>query len=333
MQRYENENDWLTLQGQQESSRLEFKSVRIFEKKEKAVQELSQESSAFANSEGGVILIGMEERKVGKIRVADKITGIDQNEIAPEWLQQVLESNLSPLLPGIRVFRVSFSGENSGKVGFSIFIPQGATAYQANDLKYYGRSEYEKKALPDHEIRLRMMKSRIAQANVLIDKAKYITFQEHNETLRKSKEECISQGRIWRGSNETKINYDKFIFNLEVYNNSDVTISDFILELHMNSPFSTLSEDRWRLRFAKPTEKFKSGQHEKTKLKQVIFPRDRIAFPDKAIELRIPAGQSFFSHESHLRWTVFLDNAPPCRGEFDLREILKHEIYKAEQPD
>jgi len=66
--------------------------------------------------------------------------------------------------------------------------------------------------------------------------------------------------------------------------------------------------------------KFKSDLIEKAR--EVIFPGDRVLFPNQALELRIPSGQDFFAHESHLTWTVFLDNAPPCRGEFDLREIL-----------
>lgn len=330
MQRYEKEDQWLALLGQQESFRLEFKSARIFEKKEKAVQELSQEASAFANSEGGVILIGMEERKEGKTRVADKIIGIDPNEITPEWLQQVLESNLSPFLPGIRVFRVCFSGNNSGKVGYSILIPQGTTAYQANDMKYYGRSEYEKKALPDHEIRLRMMKGQIAQASVAIGEAKYITYKEHNETLKKRKKEAFDRGRIWRGD-EKEIDYDTCLIKLKVYNSSDVTISDFILELRLKSPFSTWGEDRRRFRFAKPTVIIKYDLRETAMTREVIFPRDSFPFPNETLELRIPAGEDFFSHESYLTWAVFLDNAPPCRGEFDLREVLRQELNKAEQ--
>ncbi|HAG51655.1 MAG TPA: hypothetical protein DHU69_02565 [Deltaproteobacteria bacterium] len=329
MQRYEKEDAWLALLGQQESSRLEFKSARIFEKKEKAVHELSQETSAFANSEGGVILIGMEERKEGKTRVADKIMGIDQNEIPPEWLQQVLESNLSPFLPGIRVFPVCFSGHNSGKVGYSILIPQGTTAYQANDMKYYGRSEYEKKALPDHEIRLRMMKGRITQASVVIGESQYITSKEHNETLRRRKKKAIDSGRIWR-SDEKEIDHDTCLIKLEVYNTSDVTIADFILELRLKSPFSTQRENRRRFRFVEHTEIIKGDLREKAMSREVIFPRDRVPFPNETLELRIPAGQDFFSHESYLTWTVFLDNAPPCRGEFDLREVLKQELNKAE---
>jgi hypothetical protein len=56
---------------------------------------------------------------------------------------------------------------------FVIQIPQGSTAYQANDARYYGRSEFEAKPLPDHEVRLRMSRGRVAHceivANVAVD--------------------------------------------------------------------------------------------------------------------------------------------------------------------
>ena len=328
MQRYE-EEDWFSLLGQQESSRLEFKSARIFEKKKKAIQELSQETSAFANSEGGVILIGMEERKDGKTRVADKIIGLDPHEIASEWLQQVLESNISPFLPGIRVFPVRFSGNNAGKVGFSILIPRGTNAYQANDMKYYGRSEYEKKALRDHEIRLRMMKGRLAQAAVIIGQVEYITSKAHNENLRKRKKDTIVRGGIWR-SEEKEVDYDKCSLQLEVLNTSDITLSDFILELHLHSPFSTQWEHS-RFRFGQPRKVIKTGSYETTEPPAAVFPRDRSPFPTEKLELCISGGEDFFSHESHLSWIIFLDNAPPCSGKFDLKQTLRKKLNQSEQ--
>jgi hypothetical protein len=48
-----------------------------------------------------------------------------------------------------------------------IQIPAGSTAYQANDGRYYGRSEFEAKYLPDHEIRLRMNRGKVARGTVL----------------------------------------------------------------------------------------------------------------------------------------------------------------------
>jgi len=53
-----------------------------------------------------------------------------------------------------------------GRIVFVVDVPQGTTAYQANDGRYYGRSELEVKHLPDHEIRLRMARGKVARATV-----------------------------------------------------------------------------------------------------------------------------------------------------------------------
>jgi len=50
---------------------------------------------------------------------------------------------------------------------FIIRIPQGSTAYQANDGRYYGRSEFEAKHLPDHEVRLQMSRGKVAHGTIL----------------------------------------------------------------------------------------------------------------------------------------------------------------------
>jgi hypothetical protein len=56
---------------------------------------------------------------------------------------------------------------NPGRAVFVIEIPQGNTAYQANDGRYYGRSEFEAKYLPDHEVRLRMSRGKVARGIIL----------------------------------------------------------------------------------------------------------------------------------------------------------------------
>ena len=66
----------------------------------------------------------------------------------------------------------------------------------------------------------------------------------------------------------------------------------------------------------------KNDYRETSMPQKVIFPKDSFPFPNETLELHIPSGQDFFTHESSLKWSVFLDNAPPCRGEFDLREVL-----------
>jgi len=160
------EADLIALIGQSESIRREFKSGRLFDgnQESKWVEQLSKEVSALANTEGGELFLGIDEDKKSKPRVATSIDGVPSG-IAPERLQQLIEGNVSPYLPGIRVNRVPLSSHPE-RIVFIIKIPQGSTAYQANDGRYYGRSEFEAKYLPDHEVRLRMSRGKVARGTV-----------------------------------------------------------------------------------------------------------------------------------------------------------------------
>jgi Putative DNA-binding domain len=151
--------------GQAETLRLDFKQSKLFnEGRENIIQNLTREISAFANTEGGTLVIRIVERKDGKARVADHIDeGIDIQKYNPEWLQQIIESNISPYIPGIRVKPIFLDSEKK-KCAYVIVVPSGSTAYQSSDKRYYGRSEYESKALPDHEIRLRMFRGKYPNA-------------------------------------------------------------------------------------------------------------------------------------------------------------------------
>jgi hypothetical protein len=140
--RIETERDILQLLGQPESIRLEFKRSRLLLENRndggKIAEALSREVSAFANADGGQIVIGIAERREGKSRVADALDeGIPAEEFGAEWLQQVVESNVSPYLPGIRVRRIRLSGQREGRWAAVIVVPRGATAYQASDKRYY----------------------------------------------------------------------------------------------------------------------------------------------------------------------------------------------------
>src|SRR6185295_17446949 len=69
-------------------------------------------------------------------------------------------------LPGMRFFRVALGGTRIGRIAIVIEVPPGSTAYQASDKRYYGRSEYATVPLPDHEIRMRMMRGRVPRATL-----------------------------------------------------------------------------------------------------------------------------------------------------------------------
>jgi hypothetical protein len=322
MHLYERESEWLNVLGQSESARLEFKSSRLFENDQKAIDELSKEISAFANTEGGTILVGIDERREGKSRVADRIVGLPAEAFSPEWLQQKIESNLTPYLPGIRVHRVVMKSHGDPTVGFAISVPAGSTAYQANDRKYYGRSEYESKALPDNEIRLRMMKGRIASALVVVDHIRY-----DKATSRKGRARTqgdANQGGILYGNqpgaDET---HDAVAFHLGVMNTSDTSIREFVLDVGIASTFWE-SNIKLQKHFPEKREIHVAPSGRQVEWPQpVLFPGAKTRFPEMPFVLRIPIGADFHGQAAIVHWTLFLDNSPPCRGTIDLREELK----------
>lgn len=154
--------------GQPESIRREFKSGRLVEgnAESKWIVSLSEEVSALANTEGGELFLGVDEDKKTRPRLALALDGIPAS-LTPERLQQLIEGNVSPHLLGIRVQRVRLS-KIPDKAVFIVQVPQGNTAYQAKDGRYYGRSEFEAKFLPDHEVRLRMSRGKTAHGLVIL---------------------------------------------------------------------------------------------------------------------------------------------------------------------
>jgi hypothetical protein len=143
------ESDLLALiaDGAQEGLRLEFKASAALGRDKKI--EISKDVSAFANSDGGVIIYGMVEEKGYPIRLD---AGSDPATINGDWLEQVLSSNIAPRIHGIRIISISLP---SGGAAFAVEVPKslGGGPHQAGDQKYYRRFESRSVPMYDHEIR------------------------------------------------------------------------------------------------------------------------------------------------------------------------------------
>jgi hypothetical protein len=215
--------------GQAETLRLEFKQSKLLnESREKIIENLTREISAFANTEGGTLVIGIAERRDGKARVAGHIDdGTDIQKHNPEWLQQIIESNISPYLPGIRVKPIFLDSEKK-QCAYVIVVPLGSTAYQSSDKRYYGRSEYESKALPDHEIRLRMFRGKYP--NAIIDIVNCKTSPSSSAVRINSEEDPKYKFSFWiilRNIGEININEFKVLIKYKYSEDLDLDLSTF----------------------------------------------------------------------------------------------------------
>lgn len=314
------EADVQALIGQSESIRREFKAGIMFDRKPegKWVQQLSIEVSAFANTEGGELFLGIYEDKKSRPRVATDIDGVS-TAVAPERLQQLIEGNVSPYLPGIRVHRVPLSRQPD-RVVFVIQVPQGSTAYQANDGRYYGRSEFEAKYLPDHEIRLRMSRGRIARAvvrfrlqRVALGAAVEAQLRANHapaiEAFKTDAEDAATRFPELLELMSARYHPDEISFDLVLRNDGELTIRDPAVEL--SETRSQQLFDGWTVQASSLPPRFDMRG-------EIIYPGDERKIAGSECQLRCRREATLAEGDYLVRWRIFLDNSPPSDGEIDL---------------
>lgn len=137
----------------EEGGELEYKSSGALEKSDKVKSEIAKDVSAMANAAGGLIIYGIKEfDEKDKKHLPEKITPIDRIKFSREWLEQVINSNISPKIPDLKIISISLDGENGAS--YVVEVPQGNTAHQNNvDCKYYRRYNFEVVPMKDYEIR------------------------------------------------------------------------------------------------------------------------------------------------------------------------------------
>ncbi|MBL4645633.1 MAG: hypothetical protein COA52_15120 [Hyphomicrobiales bacterium] len=119
--------------GDTEGPALEFKSSKLLKgKMDKAFDSLSKELTAFANSMGGVLIIGIEDENNGHIADIIPLTDTKMNE---QRLEDGLLPRISPPL-SMNIYRIEITG------GFLMVFDVPASAngpHQANDKRFYAR--------------------------------------------------------------------------------------------------------------------------------------------------------------------------------------------------
>lgn len=168
-----------SLIGTQESDRLDFKSsigLRDPKTRQRFIEDLTAHVSAFLNTYGGTLVIGMEEdKRNGLADTAADLSkpGITESEMTASRLSDQICDRIHPSVAGrVQVFPVTVG--NQSETGyplraFIIEVTEGVTAYQAADKLYYARRSFSSVPMDDKDIRLLMLSDDKPRGEVSFD--------------------------------------------------------------------------------------------------------------------------------------------------------------------
>jgi hypothetical protein len=135
-----------------EGLHLDYKDSRAFEGfHDKQKNELAKDVSAFANSDGGVLVIGIQEKDNKPVAVDE---GLDPTAVRREAVEQVIQSRIQQRIDGVRVHAVPLLSKGQGRVAYVISVPASDRApHMAHDNKYYKRYDFTSLPMQDYEVR------------------------------------------------------------------------------------------------------------------------------------------------------------------------------------
>lgn len=134
----------------EESLYVEFKSGKSLALDGGAKKEMAKDVSAFANSDGGLIFYGIDEKE----HVASSLSFVDGNTVTKEWVENVLISNIQPRIENLTIIPVRFEGDLC-KTVFVIKIPRAKSGWphMSKDNKYYRRYNFQSVPMEEYEVR------------------------------------------------------------------------------------------------------------------------------------------------------------------------------------
>ena len=147
----------LTSSGEPESVVLDYKGLITGSEHDK--KELAKDVSAFANSQGGLLLIGVDEKSGKPVHPPTGINRMLGAQKVEEWVDQVVVSNIAPRVPV--TMNVIDHADDAAKCLVAVQVPispraphmvtvQGDNRYYR---RYFTRHQYHSQPAEEYEVR------------------------------------------------------------------------------------------------------------------------------------------------------------------------------------
>lgn len=131
----------------EESVYMDFKAAAALTNDKK--KDICKDVSAFANSDGGVIIYGMNEVD----HKAHSFSFIDGYTVTKEWLEQVIKDGIHRRIDGIRIHPIRFENDIKQTV-YVVEVPLSPLApHMTKDNRYYKRFNFMSVAMEEYEVR------------------------------------------------------------------------------------------------------------------------------------------------------------------------------------
>lgn len=138
----------LILLSTEESIHLDFKSAAAIDRSDKKREDICKDVSSFANSDGGVIIYGIQEKN----HQADAIDFVDGTVYTKEWLESVVNSGIHRRIDNICITPIRFDNDIR-KTVYVVEIPVSPIAPHMVKNRYYKRFNFLSVAMEEYEVR------------------------------------------------------------------------------------------------------------------------------------------------------------------------------------
>jgi hypothetical protein len=332
--------------GQEESYQLEFKSSLGLSRDSQAkfLFDLTCHVSAFLNSDGGTLIIGIEEAPGKDKKQAEKAIGlskgIPRSCFTGARLASAICDQIHPSVASyVQVFPVVV-GEQNGEdlLAFTVEVAPGVTAYQAADKLYYARRSFSSEAMEDKDIRLRMLADEKPRGELRyrlrwdlagttsagFKAAKANHAAEHDRLLAERGALENSSGEEFAHLLSLLPDKPNLLVNVQLvlFNSGLVTIRQGAVSARMDvvgsGGLAVIKQPEPNLRF-----KFDEQDVDKS-----LYPEMEAMVGEWSIQapwdVQVEEG-----HLAIISATVFLDNGPAIRADFDLTADIREKIVEA----